>query len=213
MIAATWYAGRRAWVGPKEDGMDWRVTIASISLALAVGTTGARATGGANPVVLISTSRGDVKVELYRDKAPKTVGNFLTYVDEKFYDGTIFHRVVANFVIQGGGFDVNMKRRVTKDPIKNEADNGLKNETGTLAMARTGNPHSATSQFFINLRDNTFLNYRNKTPRGWGYAVFGRVIEGMDVVTAIGKVRTTVRNGMRDVPEEPVVIRKVRRVK
>lgn len=177
--------------------------------ALAVVAQGAFAEKGTKPMVRMKTSKGVIEVELYPDKAPKTVENFLRYVREGFYDGTIFHRVVPNFVIQGGGFDAEMRRKPTHAPIPNEADNGLKNERGTLAMARTGDPHSATSQFFINTRTNSFLDHRDKTPRGWGYAVFGRVVKGMDVVDQIAKVKTGRRAGMADVPVEPVVIEKV----
>lgn len=173
-----------------------------------------KAQKAADPVVLISTSMGDVKVELYPDKAPITVKNFLQYVDDKHYDGTIFHRVIPNFMIQGGGFDAQMQEKKTRAPIKNEADNGLKNKTGTIAMARTSVPDSATAQFFINTKDNDFLDYRNPTPSGIGYAVFGKVLDGMDVVRKIEAVPTgRAANGMSDVPKEPVVIKSVRRVK
>ena len=172
-----------------------------------------RAYAGENPVVIIETSMGTIKAELYPDKAPETVKNFLRYVDEGFYDGTIFHRVVSNFVIQGGGYDVNLKEKKTRAPIKNEAANGLKNERGTLAMARTSVPDSATSQFYINVRDNHSLDYRDPSVRGIGYCVFGKVIEGMDVVDKIRKVPTTTVNGMANVPVTPVVIQSIRRAK
>ncbi|GIW40251.1 MAG: peptidyl-prolyl cis-trans isomerase [Candidatus Binatia bacterium] len=162
-----------------------------------------------HPVVRMKTSMGEIEIELYPDKAPKTVENFLRYVREGFYDGTIFHRVVPNFVVQGGGYDAEMHRKPTHGAIPNEADNGLGNEKGTIAMARTSDPHSATSQFFINTKDNPFLDHKDKTPQGWGYTVFGRVVKGMDVVEKIGKVPTTRRAGMADVPVEPVVIEKV----
>ncbi len=159
-----------------------------------------------NPVVVLKTNYGDIYIELYPDKAPITVENFLTYVKEGFYDGLIFHRVIPNFVIQGGGFDKDMKpRKPTHPPIKNESDNGLSNVRGTISMARTSDPHSASSQFFINLRDNTFLDY-GKTPQKWGYAVFGKVIKGMDVVDKIASVKTTIKPPYRDVPVEPVII-------
>ena len=172
-----------------------------------------RAYAGENPVVIIETSMGTIKAELYPDKAPETVKNFLRYVDEGFYDGTIFHRVVSNFVIQGGGYDVNLKEKKTRAPIKNEAANGLKNERGTLAMARTSVPDSATSQFYINVRDNHSLDYRDPSVRGIGYCVFGKVIEGMDVVDKIRKVPTSTVNGMANVPVTPVVIQSIRRAK
>jgi len=166
-----------------------------------------------NPRVVLDTSKGKIVLELYLQKAPETVVNFLGYVDAKFYDGTIFHRVIPNFMIQGGGFTADMQRKPGKGPIKNEADKGLQNNRGTIAMARTGDPHSATAQFFINSINNDFLNHKNKTQQGWGYAAFGKVIEGMDVVDAISAVKTTRRGGFRDVPVEPVVIKTARRVK
>ncbi len=166
-----------------------------------------------NPVVVLKTNYGDIYIELYPDKAPITVKNFLTYVKEGFYNGLIFHRVIPNFVIQGGGFDKDMNpRKPTHPPIKNESDNGLSNLRGTISMARTSDPDSASSQFFINLRDNTFLDY-GKTPQKWGYAVFGKVIKGMDVVDKIASVRTTIKPPYRDVPVEPVIIIKAEIVK
>jgi cyclophilin family peptidyl-prolyl cis-trans isomerase len=164
---------------------------------------------GKNPMVLMSTSMGDIKIELYEDKAPVTVKNFLAYVNDKFYDGTIFHRVIPNFMIQGGGFDKDMKEKPTKPPIKNEAGNGLKNDTGTVAMARTGVVDSATAQFFINVKDNAFLNHRDETPQGFGYAVFGKVVDGMDVVHKIEHVQTTTKGVYQNVPQEPVVIKSI----
>ena len=166
-----------------------------------------------NPKVVLDTSKGKIVLELFADKAPETVKNFLAYVDAKFYNGTIFHRVIPNFMIQGGGFTSDMKQKPTKDPIKNEADNRLRNQRGTIAMARTSDPHSATAQFFINSIDNDFLNYKSKTSQGWGYAVFGRVIEGMDVVDAISKVKTKTHGGYQDVPAEPIVIKSAKRLK
>ncbi len=162
-----------------------------------------------NPTVKIETSKGDIVLELYADKAPKTVENFLAYVKDGFFDGTIFHRVIPNFMIQGGGFTEDMKEKPNKDAIENEADNGLKNEMGTVAMARTSNPHSATSQFFINVKDNDFLNFSSQTQQGWGYCVFGKVTEGMDVVHAIEKVETGNSGMHQDVPKEAVTITKV----
>jgi len=166
-----------------------------------------------NPKVVMDTSKGKIVLELYLQRAPETVVNFLSYVDAKFYDGTIFHRVIPKFMIQGGGFTVFMQRKPGKKPIKNEADKGLKNDRGTIAMARTGDPHSASAQFFINSANNDFLNHKNKTQQGWGYAAFGRVIEGMDVVDAISAVKTTRRESYQDVPVEPVAIRTARRLK
>jgi cyclophilin family peptidyl-prolyl cis-trans isomerase len=163
-----------------------------------------------NPKVLIQTNKGDITLELYADKAPATVKNFQTYAEEGFYDGTIFHRVIEGFMIQGGGFDKDMKQKATHAPIRNEADNGLKNERGTIAMARTGDPHSATSQFFINHKDNAFLDYTSKDPSGWGYAVFGRVTDGMDVVDAIATTPTGPGGPfLKDVPQETILIEKV----
>jgi peptidyl-prolyl cis-trans isomerase B (cyclophilin B) len=159
------------------------------------------------PRVKLATSQGDIVVELDSAAAPKTVDNFLSYVKDGFYDGAIFHRVIAGFMIQGGGFDADMKRKSPRPPISNEADNGLSNRTGTLAMARTADPHSASAQFFINVKDNNFLDHRGKTSQGWGYCVFGKVVQGMDVVRAIENVPTMSRLGMRDVPKAPVVIK------
>lgn len=165
-----------------------------------------------NPVVVMETSMGTVKIELYEDKAPISVKNFLKYVEEKHYDGKVFHRVIPGFMIQGGGFDADLKESRTHEPIKNEAGNGLKNERGTLAMARTGVVDSATAQFFINVKDNDFLNHRDNTQKGFGYAVFGRVIDGMDVVQKIENVKTGAK-GMfdSDCPVESVVIKSIRK--
>lgn len=157
---------------------------------------------GENPVVIIKTSKGDIKIELDKENAPISVDNFLTYVEDGFYDGTIFHRVINNFMVQGGGFTADMQQKSTNPQIKNEADNGLKNERGTIAMARTGVVDSATSQFFINHADNTFLDHGIKD---YGYAVFGKVVDGMDVVDAIAVVQT----GPGDVPNEQVVIESI----
>jgi peptidyl-prolyl cis-trans isomerase B (cyclophilin B) len=156
--------------------------------------------------VKLETSKGDIVIELNKEKAPATVENFLKYVRDGFYDGTIFHRVIPNFMIQGGGFDEQMMQKMTQDPIKNEADNGLSNDRGTIAMARTQDPHSATAQFFINHRDNAFLNHTTPSIQGWGYCVFGKVTDGMDTVDAIASARTTNRAGHSDVPEEVIVI-------
>ena len=165
-----------------------------------------------NPSVLIKTSQGEITVELDQLQAPISVKNFLDYADAKFYDGTIFHRVITGFMIQGGGFTPNMQQKPTKAPIKNEAGNGLKNLTGTIAMARTGIVDSATSQFFINVADNAQLNHRDESPAGFGYAVFGKVTAGMDVVKKIEGVKTTARPPHQNVPETPVVIESVTRV-
>jgi peptidyl-prolyl cis-trans isomerase A (cyclophilin A) len=163
---------------------------------------------GKNPVVTMETSLGTIRLELFPDKAPVTVKNFLNYVGSGFYNGTVFHRVIDGFMIQGGGFTADMKEKPNGAPIVNEAANGLGNDRGTIAMARTSDPDSARSQFFVNLVNNNGLN--RPMPDGHGYAVFGRVIGGMDVVDRIASVRTGVRKGMRDVPLEPVVIREVK---
>ena len=158
--------------------------------------------------VTLQTSKGDIVLELDREKAPITVDNFVGYVKSGHYDGTIFHRVIDGFMIQGGGFESGLRQKPTREPIQNEADNGLSNETGTIAMARTMAPHSASAQFFINVKDNTFLDHTSPTSQGWGYAVFGKVVEGMDVVNEIKKVRTGSRGGHDDVPLEDVTINK-----
>ena len=181
----------------------------SILVVLAVSFA---AIGGDNPRVALETSKGKIVLELYADKAPQTVKNFLAYLDAGFYDDTIFHRVIPDFMIQGGGFTVEMKKKNTQPPIQNEADNGVRNERGTIAMARTQDPHSATAQFFINTKDNDFLNHKGKSPQGWGYAVFGRVVAGMGVVDAISNTKTVTRGMFRDVPDEPIVITRARRV-
>lgn len=167
-----------------------------------------RAWAQENPMVVLDTNKGEIVLELYPEKAPATVKNFLEYVESGFYENTVFHRVIAGFMVQGGGFDADLNRKQTNAPVKNEADNELKNERGTIAMARTSDPHSATSQFFINLVDNGYLNFRDKSPQGWGYTVFGKVVEGMDVVDEIAKAKTTFKGGMRDVPAEPILIEK-----
>ncbi|MDX7991217.1 peptidylprolyl isomerase B [Xenorhabdus sp. Reich] len=160
-------------------------------------------------MVTFHTNFGDIVINTFADKAPVTVENFLNYCSEGFYDNTIFHRVINGFMIQGGGFEPGMKQKTTKDPIKNEANNGLKNSRGTLAMARTNDPHSATGQFFVNVVDNDFLNFRSERPDGWGYCVFAEVVEGMDVVDKIKSVSTG-RSGMhQDVPREDVIIERV----
>jgi peptidyl-prolyl cis-trans isomerase B (cyclophilin B) len=158
--------------------------------------------------VTLDTSKGRIVLELDPQKAPKTVENFLGYVKAGHYDGTVFHRVIPGFMIQGGGFTDSMSQKPTQANIQNEADNGLKNARGSIAMARTGDPHSASAQFFINLKDNDFLNHTGKNAQGWGYAVFGRVVEGMDVIDEIAKVKTGRRGMHDDVPVEAVVLRK-----
>ncbi len=165
------------------------------------------------PIVQLDTNYGQIVIELNAEKAPITVANFLDYVESGHYDGTIFHRVIDGFMIQGGGMDANMNEKRTGTPIKNEADNGLKNEIGTIAMARTSDPHSATSQFFINVNNNSFLNYQSPTPQGSGYAVFGKVTDGMDVVNQIKGVPTGKYGFHGDVPREPIVINSAKIIK
>jgi cyclophilin family peptidyl-prolyl cis-trans isomerase len=166
-----------------------------------------------NPRVEFKTSMGSFALELYADKAPKTVANFIQYVNSGFYNGTIFHRVIDGFMIQGGGFEAGMREKTTRAPIENEAGlalkAGLKNELGTVAMARTPNPNSATAQFFINVKDNGFLDYRDPSPRGFGYAVFGRVVEGMDTVLRISKAPTATVEQHQNVPQRPITIESV----
>ena len=157
---------------------------------------------------VLHTNHGPIVIELDAEKAPATVENFVGYVRDGFYDGTIFHRVIDGFMVQGGGMEPGMKQKRTKAPIKNEADNGLSNLLGTVAMARTSDPHSASAQFFINVADNKFLDHTAPTPQGWGYCVFGKVVEGMDNVLSIRDVDTTSRAGHQDVPEDDVVIEK-----
>ena len=163
-----------------------------------------------NPVVVISTNKGDIVIELFEEEARQSVRNFLYYVNSGYYTDTVFHRVIPDFMIQGGGFTDSMQKKSgLADTIENEADNGLKNKRGTLAMARTQDPHSATSQFFINTKDNDFLDFKAKNRSGWGYAVFGRVIQGMDIVEAIEASTTTTKSGHRDVPEQTVIMESV----
>ena len=182
------------------------ITACTIVLLLAANSS----VFASNPKVRMETTKGVVVIELYPDKAPKTVENFLRYVNEGKYDGTIFHRVIKRFMNQGGGFTPDFKKVETFAPIKNEADNGLKNKRGTIAMARTGDPHSATNQFFVNTVDNAFLDHTSKTPRGWGYCVFATVVDGMDVMDRIAKVPTGA-NGpfQQDVPMEEILIQKM----
>jgi cyclophilin family peptidyl-prolyl cis-trans isomerase len=184
-----------------------------LGMFLFLATLAGTASGGENtaphPRVTLETSNGRIVLELYPEKAFFTVKNFLGYAASGFYNGTVFHRVIPGFMIQGGGFTKDMTSKKTEVPIKNEADNGLSNDRGTIAMARTRDPHSASSQFFINTVNNHFLNHKSKTLSGWGYAVFGKVVEGMDVVDAISNVKTTTRGRFRNVPEMPVEIVKV----
>ena len=157
-------------------------------------------------MITLKTNFGDIKINLLHDQAPKTAANFEQYVKDGFYDGVIFHRVIDGFMIQGGGMEPGMQEKTTRASIENEADNGLSNKTGTLAMARTMEPHSASAQFFINVNDNTFLDHKAKNMEGWGYCVFGEVVEGMDVVNRIKGVQTTMRMGHQDVPVDDVII-------
>lgn len=174
--------------------------------ALAASSTPNQGTSMTTPRVKLQTNHGDMVIELDAEKAPQTVENFLAYVNDGFYDGTIFHRVINNFMIQGGGFDNSMKQKKTRDPVPNEADNGLKNNQYTLAMARTSDPHSATAQFFINGANNDFLNFTAPTPNGWGYTVFGTVVEGTEIVDKIQTLKTGTKGHHQDVPVEDVVI-------
>jgi peptidyl-prolyl cis-trans isomerase A (cyclophilin A) len=168
--------------------------------------------GSANPIVVLKTTEGEIDIELFADKAPLSVANFLSYVDEGFYDGTVFHRVIKDFMVQGGGYDGAREKKPTREPIKNEAGNGLKNEVGTVAMARTSVPDSATSQFFINTENNAFLDHRDESPDGYGYAVFGKVVRGMDVVEKIEVTPTDDAGGaFRNLPKSPIVIESARR--
>lgn len=187
-----------------------RPLLAILLLVVGLLTPDGEAVGAARGTIMVKlqTSKGDILLELYPQQAPVTVANFLQYVQDGFYDGTIFHRVINGFMIQGGGFDAQMRQKPTRAPIKNEADNGLSNDAYTIAMARTPVPDSATSQFFINVANNKNLNHTSKTPAGWGYAVFGRVVQGQDVVDAIKAVPTTTKGFHNDVPVEPVIILK-----
>lgn len=184
----------------------------TVAVAPATGFTQNNSTSkqGADMVtVTMETNKGVITLELDREKAPDSVENFITYAKSGHYDGTIFHRVIPGFMIQGGGFDTGMQQKDTNPQIKNEAENGLKNDKGTVAMARTNVPDSATSQFFINLKDNDFLNHTSPTPQGWGYAVFGKITSGMDVVESIESVSTANKGGHQDVPVSEVIIEKV----
>ena len=188
----------------------WIICGLVLALGLLVGLPGESFAAGEKErsLVKMETSKGDIVIELFPDKAPKSVANFLQYVQAGAYDGTIFHRVIDGFMIQGGGFDADMRHRPSKASIKNEADNGLKNTRYTVAMARTNDPHSASNQFFINVANNDFLNYRSQSQQGWGYAVFGKVVDGMDVVDTIRRVPVMNRAGHENVPREPVLVKK-----
>ncbi len=188
--------------------MNKLIAIATAAL-LAASFVSYAADGTANPRVKIETTKGTIVVELFPKAAPKTVANVLQYVKDGFYDGTIFHRVIKNFMIQGGGFTKDMTEKPTRPPVPNEADNGLKNDLGTLAMARTGDPNSATAQFFINTKDNAFLNFRSKDAQGWGYCVFGRVVSGLPIVKAMENEPTGNSGMFQDVPQTPIVMTKV----
>lgn len=193
----------------KRHGLLLTAVAAVLALALLTLIPGQEARAERSiPLVKLTTSMGEITVELYADKAPESVANFLDYVKSGHYDGTIFHRVINGFMIQGGGFAQDMTQKPTKKPIKNEADNGLKNEAYTLAMARTNDPHSASAQFFINVKNNEFLNHTGKNPQGWGYAVFGKVTSGQGVVNKIKGVPTGTKSYFDDVPLEAVVILK-----
>jgi cyclophilin family peptidyl-prolyl cis-trans isomerase len=193
------------------DSMKRNLLLVAVMAALALTASLASAQKKGNPVVVLETSKGVIEVELNEAKAPISAKNFLDYVDSKFYDGLIFHRVIDNFMIQGGGFTPDMAQKNGKAPIENEAGNGLTNDKYTIAMARTSVVNSATSQFFINTKDNAFLNHKDKTPQGFGYAVFGKVVKGQEIVDAIGKVKTGTKNGFNDVPAETVTIVKAYR--
>ena len=184
------------------------VLIATLIIMMTTSNATASEKKKENPEITLETTKGKIVLQLDQEKAPNTVSNFLDYVKSGHYNGTVFHRVIKGFMIQGGGFTSDMRQKSVKDPIKNEADNGLKNERGTIAMARTPNPHSATAQFFINTVDNPFLDHKSKDMQGWGYAVFGKVVEGMEVVDSIASVKTGTKGIHQDVPIEPVVILK-----
>lgn len=199
-------------VGSNQDMLTALSSMNTSSLILAsfFGLTVLGSTGSAEATkVKLQTSMGDIVLELNAKKAPKSVANFLAYAKAGHYDGTVFHRVISNFMVQGGGLDAKMNKRPAKRMVQNEADNGLKNVVGSVAMARTNDPHSASAQFFINVNNNSSLNHRSKDSRGWGYAVFGKVVKGMEVVNKIKVVKTSRVNGRGDVPVTPITIKKV----
>ena len=185
-------------------------TLTTFAVGCTAASSSVQAAESARPRVTFETSHGAFVLELDREAAPETVANFLAYVRDGFYEGTIFHRVIAGFMIQGGGFNEEFRQLSTRSPVRNEADRGGRNDRGTIAMARTSDPHSATAQFFINVVDNDFLNHKAPTPQGWGYAAFGRVVEGMETVDRIAAVETGSRGMFQDVPQDAVVIRKTR---
>jgi cyclophilin family peptidyl-prolyl cis-trans isomerase len=187
------------------------LSLFGLAVLFAADGGGSGTAAAANPRVVLETSKGPIVIELFAEQAPKTVANFLAYVDAGHFDGTVFHRVIPGFMIQGGGFTADMQQKTTREPVQNEADNGLKNRRATLAMARTNDPHSASAQFFINLVDNRPLDHTAKSAAGWGYAVFGQVVEGMETVDAVAKVSTGNRGPHQNVPVEPVVIESARR--
>ena len=189
-------------------GLVLALAFPGLALSASAGTAADGSPQSGNPMVKLETSKGDIVIELFKDKAPISVANFLAYVKKGQYDGTVFHRVINGFMVQGGGFDVNMKEKPTGRPIKNEADNGLKNTLYSVAMARTSEPHSASAQFFINVKTNRFLDHSGKTSEGWGYAVFGEVVDGKRVVDEIKGVRTGRVGMFDDVPLQPVIIKK-----
>jgi cyclophilin family peptidyl-prolyl cis-trans isomerase len=207
--ARDWSRRRGLALPSSKESFVKRYLLLAVAGAL-LGTASCQAAENKNPVVVMETSLGTIRIELNEEKAPITVKNFLGYVDDKFYDGTVFHRVIPDFMIQGGGFEPGMKEKQTKDQIKNESYNGLTNDRGTLAMARTPKPDSASAQFFINLKNNDFLN-KAKARDGVGYAVFGKVIEGMDIVDKIAEVETGTRGDFENVPTKDVIIKSVRR--
>ena len=185
-------------------------TLTTFAVGCTAASSSVQAAESARPRVTFETSHGAFVLELDREAAPETVANFLAYVRDGFYEGTIFHRVIAGFMIQGGGFNEEFRQLSTRSPVRNEADRGGRNDRGTIAMARTSDPHSATAQFFINVVDNDFLNHKAPTPQGWGYTAFGRVVEGMETVDRIAAVETGSRGMFQDVPQDAVVIRKTR---
>jgi peptidyl-prolyl cis-trans isomerase B (cyclophilin B) len=187
-------------------------SLSAVSYAVEDTAQPAEPANAANPKVKMSTSLGDMIIELNAAKSPNSVANFLNYVDSGFYTHTLYHRVISNFMVQGGGFDLQQNKKATQAPIKNEANNGLKNERGTIAMARTGDPHSATSQFFINVVDNASLDFRSEDPRGWGYAVFGKVTEGLDTIDKIRYTRTVRSGRFQNLPAQAVIINFVTRI-
>ncbi len=194
----------------------YQLLLGTVMLTLLLGCKSAGETQGGpmitdNVTIVVETSKGSFEVELWGAKAPKTVTNFMSYVDDGFFNGTIFHRVMPGFMIQGGGFTPDMSQKSTRSPVENEADNGVANARGTIAMARTSDPHSATAQFFVNLVDNGFLNHSGKNSRGWGYCAFGEVVSGMDIVDAIAKVPTGNKGMHQNVPVNDVVIESIKR--